>query len=575
MKRLVQACKKFFSVKRNRIIAIVAVSALIIATAAYTALKPRSVPVIAAVTQPFSDYFYETGVVRAVERGIVSAYAGGRVVEVLAREGQQVARGDILVRLDSAALTAERALLVTERNAVLAGWEQSREQIAQQITGLRAQRAGFDTADVSDMFGLQIELLDASMDKNVPHSVAWGFERMLDATERRMRYGGQTGYDAAQYQLETAQAQQLAITNQMEQYNLQLQQQLFELNGKLAQAATQTEIDYYEDLIDKLNNNNNAVLDSYDAMKQSADAQVTRLTNGLGAGGVSQDSQLALQSELAALQEQYTQFLYNTKMQIVSLSAQQEQAAAAAKSARGARNSLGDQIGLLEQSLEEGSGTAGYYATLLEKADASIVEADRRIAQCELAAPLAGIVGAIPFHEGQYLQPGQSVTEVVALDTLQIECMVLTEDAAGIAPGMDAAIIWERRDGDMEYPCTVKEISALAVESVSAVGLAEQRVRVVLQADFGEKPGPGDGFTVRVRFTIASQTGIVVPQIAVLQTELGDAVLVIRDGRATLAPVTLGLSNGDMVTVLSGLNEADTVIAEPTGIRKGQAVIRR
>lgn len=67
------------------------------------------------------------GEVRSLENAVVGASASGEVVEVLVREGQRVAAGDVLVRIDAAT-----------RRASLASVRATRDQITEQLS--QAQR---------------------------------------------------------------------------------------------------------------------------------------------------------------------------------------------------------------------------------------------------------------------------------------------------------------------------------------------------------------------------------------------------------------------------------------------------
>lgn len=567
--------KKIRGNKKAMWIALGALALVIVGTGAlYGMLSAEKTPTLPAMAQPLSDSFYEDGVVRASARSVVSADISAKVISIEAREGQSVQPGDILLVLDSADLEAQRALLAADRDAVLAGWEQSREQARQQIQALQAQRSAYNTEDSSRLYDAQIALLDHSMDPDERDSVAWSYLQMIRVTEQRMGVAGSDATLASLHtQLDAAKMQQLTVKSQLEQYEQQVASQIAELDLKKTTDFANAAI--YQAMIDDLNVNLAATQASYTDMQAAADAQVTRLQNAISAGGDSYEAHLATKSELTALWEQYNLFLTNTKAQILALTAQQEQAVAASRSASSARSSLGDQIDLLEQSLTDESGTASYYSAQLARAEASLSDLDRKLAAAAIAAPRAGVVGAILAKEGEYIAAGSPITEVVDQSELTVECMLLTEDADSVRPGMRAAVIWERRDGDAEYPCTVEEVSALAVEGMSAIGLTEQRVKVTLRPDFsGASSYPGDGFQVRVRFITQEITAIAVPRAAVLETEHGDAVFVVRGGRAVLVPVTLGLEAGDAIAVLSGLSEEDIVVEDPkaAGIKEGDAV---
>ena len=287
-----------------------------------------------------------------------------------------------------------------------------------------------------------------------------------------------------------------------------------------------------------------------------------------------QTSLLALDNEQNSLQEQYNMYVLNTQTQVLTLMAQQEQAAAIVSSEKKVKNALGEQISLLEDSMQNDSSTATYYAAQVEKIDASIEDLDRKISLATVTAPNNGIVGAIDITAGQYLQSGTAITEVVDPSSLRVECMLLTDDANIVSSKTPARIVWERRDGDVAFMGSIQDISSIAVNSVSAIGLNEQRVKVVLVPVFEGESHPGHGYQVRVEFTTASQTTLAVPQSAVVQTDSGDAVYVVKNKKSILTPVTLGMESGDMVAVLSGLSLDDIVIRNPEqdGVTAGETV---
>ncbi len=568
-----------------------AVTALAVAGAAMTLTSGKNVAVTPVTPQLLEDSFWEDGVVRAQTRSVVSADLSGKVISVRVREGQTVKSGDVLLVLDTGDLQAERKRLSADRATVMAGWEQTRDQVKQQIAGIEAQRAAYGTADTSRALGEQIELLDWSLDPGAKNSVAWLYENMLDTTDAQYSYvnsrlkeaSGLTSAEvqALESQLEAAQIQRETIALQQAQAEAQREQQISELESKKADAVTAgdtEEADRLQALIDSLD----ATDGSYAEMLRIADEQVARLEEDLDdardatpqAVETRETQLLALENEHSALKEQYNLYILNTQTQILSLMAQQEQAAGAVSSEKKVKNALGEQIDLLEQSMQNDSSTASYYEAQIEKIDASLEDLDRKIALATVTAPNDGIVGALDITQGQYLQAGTTITEVVDPSSLRVECMLLTDDANSVSKETPARIVWERRNGDIAYTGDVQTISSLAVNSISAIGLNEQRVKTILMPAFDGADHPGDGYQVRIAFTTASQTALAVPQSAVIQTDAGDAVYVVKEKKAVLAPVTLGMESEDMVAVLDGLAEGDIVIRSPEtdGIKEGDTV---
>ena len=593
MKKLsvLKTLSALWSNKKLRYISL-AVAALTVAGTAMTLSSGKNVAVTPAAPQLLEDSFWEDGVVRAETRSMVSADLSGKVISVHVREGQAVKSGDVLLVLDTGDLEAERKRLSADRAAVMAGWEQTRDQVKQQIAGIEAQRAAYGTADTSRALGDQIELLDWSLDPDSKNSIAWLYENMLDSTEAQYGYvnsrlkeaSGLTSAEvqALEAQLEAAQIQRETIALQQAQAEAQREEQISELESKKADAVAAGDTDEtarLQALIDSLD----ATDGSYADMLRIADEQIARLQEDLGdardatpqAVETRKTQLLTLENQRSALEEQYNLYILNTQAQVLSLMAQQEQAAAAVSSEKKVKNALGEQIDLLEHAMQNDSSTASYYEAQIEKIDASLEDLDRKIALATVTAPNNGIVGALNITQGQYLQAGTSITEVVDPSSLRVECMLLTDDANSVSKETPARIVWERRDGDITYTGDVRTISSLAVNSISAIGLNEQRVKTILMPAFDGTEHPGDGYQVRVAFTTASQTALSVPQSAVIPTDAGDAVYVVMDKRAVLTPVTLGMESGDMVAVLSGLAEGDIVVRNPEtgGIKEGDAVI--
>ena len=568
-----------------------AVAALAVAGTAMAFSAGKTVAATPVTPQLLEESFWEDGIVRAQIRSIVSADLSGKVTEVRAHEGQSVKKGDVLLVLDTADLEAERKRIAADRATVLASWEQTRDQAKQQIAGIEAQRAAYGAADTTNALNEQIELLDWSLNPDERNSIAWLYEEMLNTTDAQYHYvksrlNEASGLTSAEVQtlesqLEAAKIQSESIALQQAQAEAQRETQISELESKKADAVTAgdtEEADRLQSLIDSLDASDG----SYAQMLQISHEQISRLQDELTDAKSStpqavqtfKSSLLALENEQNSLQEQYNMYVLNTQTQVLTLMAQQEQAAAAVSSEKKVKNALGEQINLLEESMKSDSSTATYYAAQVEKIDASLADIERKIFLATVTAPNNGIVGAIDIAAGQYLQSGTAITEVVDPSSLRVECMLLTDDANIVSSKTPARIVWERRDGDVTFAGNIQDISSIAANSVSAIGLNEQRVKVVLAPIFEGESHPGHGYQVRIEFTTASQTSLAVVQSAVVKTDSGDAVYVVKNNKSILTPVKLGMESGDMVAVLSGLAQDDIVIRDPEadGVADGETV---
>lgn len=183
--------------------------------------------------------------------------------------------------------------------------------------------------------------------------------------------------------------------------------------------------------------------------------------------------------------------------------------------------------------------------------------------QVEVVSPIAGRVLRVIQESAGVVQPGTPLLEIGDPAALEIVTEVLTADAVSITPGARALVVgW----GGAPLEAAVRLVEPAAFSRVSALGVEEQRVRVVLdlRAD-REKYAPlGDSFRVEVRITTWEGKDVVqVPSSAVFRRAPGWAAYVVRDGRATLREVTVGKHGGREVQITGGLEKGERVIVHP------------
>jgi HlyD family secretion protein len=127
----------------------------------------------------------------------------------------------------------------------------------------------------------------------------------------------------------------------------------------------------------------------------------------------------------------------------------------------------------------------------------------------------------------------------------------------------------------------VTRIYPAGFTKTSSLGVEQQRVKVIMKfapddlRRLREENDLGVHYRVRVRIFTADASGaLVVSRSALFRGAKNDwRVFVIRDGRAHLQAVKVGLSNDESAEILSGLSEHDQVILAPeTNLVEGQAV---
>jgi HlyD family secretion protein len=186
---------------------------------------------------------------------------------------------------------------------------------------------------------------------------------------------------------------------------------------------------------------------------------------------------------------------------------------------------------------------------------------------------------------------GAALIEIGDTHRMEIVAELLTTDALVARPG--SRVLIERWGGPATLEGRVRSIEPAAFTKVSALGVEEQRVRVLIDIT---SPQPewqalGDGYRVSVRIiTLAQDKAVQVPVSAVfpLPVEGSDgangsaadtprfAAFVADSGRARQVAVQLGARNSSAAWIRSGLAPGQQVIVYPPAtVKDGQPIAAR
>lgn len=181
-----------------------------------------------------------------------------------------------------------------------------------------------------------------------------------------------------------------------------------------------------------------------------------------------------------------------------------------------------------------------------------------------LRAPLDGVVLRVARTSESTLGAGSPVMDIGDPGRMEVVAELLTTDAVQARPGTPAVVEgW----GGPPVPAKVRRVEPAAFKKVSALGIEEQRVNVLLDVDTlpDQWRQMGDGFRVVVRIvTQAADDAVLVPVGALFpQPDGAMAVYRLEDGRARLQRVELGGRNARVGWVRSGLVPGQAVITYP------------
>ncbi len=184
---------------------------------------------------------------------------------------------------------------------------------------------------------------------------------------------------------------------------------------------------------------------------------------------------------------------------------------------------------------------------------------------------------------------GTPLLELGDVSRLEIVAELLTTDALAARPG--SRVLIERWGGPATLEGRVRSVEPGAFTKVSALGVEEQRVRVLIDITSPQAAWQalGDGYRVSVRIvTLAEDKALQVPVSAVFPLPAGSgsgaadaaaqrfAVFVSDGGRAHLMPVVLVARNGSAAWIRSGLASGQQVIVYPPAtVRDGARIAAR
>ena len=192
----------------------------------------------------------------------------------------------------------------------------------------------------------------------------------------------------------------------------------------------------------------------------------------------------------------------------------------------------------------------------------------------DVRAPVDAQVLKLARESEGAVQAGQPLLEIGNPETLEVEVEVLSTQAVKIAPG--SRVLFDRWGGDTLLQGAVRIVEPTGFTKVSALGVEEQRVRVIV--DFTSNRDQwrrlGDGYRVEARFVIWEGGDVLqIPAGALFRDRDGWAVYAVEAGRARMKAVQIGQRAGLVAEVKAGLAVGESIVNHPDDkIRDGVKV---
>jgi len=184
-----------------------------------------------------------------------------------------------------------------------------------------------------------------------------------------------------------------------------------------------------------------------------------------------------------------------------------------------------------------------------------------------IRAARSGFAVEMNIAEGSGIEPGQRLYRIAPLDPVWIEAEVYESEIGLIEKGQSVSVDLPYEPGGIRYEGRVDYLyPSLSRQARTA------RIRIELEnPDLALRPG----MYATVRIEVDRGERLVVPQSAVLFA--GDRSFVFRalgEGRFRPQKVRVGLTSGDLIEILEGLDAGDDVVASGTFLISSESRLR-
>jgi HlyD family secretion protein len=186
-------------------------------------------------------------------------------------------------------------------------------------------------------------------------------------------------------------------------------------------------------------------------------------------------------------------------------------------------------------------------------------------ARVAVRSPARGLVLRLFVENAGPVAPGTPLLEIGDPAGLELVVDLLTADAVQVASGMRVEL--DQWGGARPLAGVVRRIEPSAFTKISALGITEQRVNVVVDpaGDAGSWSALRDGWRVEAHVIVwESGDARIVPSGALFRDGEGWASFAVEDDEARLHRVDVGHRGATHVEVLSGLDETALVVLHPS-----------
>jgi len=199
----------------------------------------------------------------------------------------------------------------------------------------------------------------------------------------------------------------------------------------------------------------------------------------------------------------------------------------------------------------------------LKVKQAQVAQQEALVRKKTINAPFAGRLGIFAVNPGQYLNPGDKIVTLQALDSIYVDFYIPQQELSRVAAGQAVAAVTDT------YPD--KKFNGMISAVSPKVDPQTRNVQIeALLANPRHELLPGMYATIKIQAG-KSNRYLTLPRTAVTFNPYGETVYIVeekgktKDGKAELFArqvfVTLGPSRGNQVAILKGVKEGERVVS--------------
>jgi len=200
-----------------------------------------------------------------------------------------------------------------------------------------------------------------------------------------------------------------------------------------------------------------------------------------------------------------------------------------------------------------------------EQAEVALGLAKIRLEDCTIKAPISGIISKRFVDVGAMVGPTQPLVSIVDIDTVKLLTHVSDEDLDKVKLTQEVEV---KVGTYLNRSYQVKEINISPVMDPLSRKI-EVKINIS-NPDYLLKPG----MFPKIKLWGEKKNVLLVPKGAVVKKEGKEQVFVVRDNRAYLQKVIVGLEKDGLVQIMKGLKEGDqVVISSQIDLNNGDPVV--